>query len=190
MKVRHCFDAVVESAIPPVEVVLGYVDGYATYPALVSRFKGSNTKVVSVTVSGRPDAQVADCEAGCMSVAETVGWVKSRLKSGKSATVYGTKDTHDAVIRGLRDWDIKADRVHFFLAEYLKTGGTVKEIVWPSTLPTGYVGWQFHSNIASAGHNLDASIVSQKWLDTLFPASHRFLPAGFYKHVEQAVRVA
>jgi hypothetical protein len=194
MKVRHCFDGVVASAIPPSEVVLGYVDGYKTYNDLVRRFKGTNTHVLSVTTTGLLSAQIADCEQGCMTISQTVAWVKKRLTLIDTATVYGTQDTIDAVKRGLGPLD-RHNRVFFFLADFIYTERrNYLDTPWPEKLPKGMCAWQFATNLSNEGHNLDASIVSSSWLATVEGAAidskiDRFLEAGYYRNAQAATRV-
>lgn len=160
--VLHCYDSVTAEAIPPAPVVLGYVDGaYTTYPVLRERFRGSSTLVVGVT-TGAGDADIIDVENGDATPEAATTWCIQRLKSGRRPTVYGTRDSIDAVVGLLRRRGVRADLCAYFLADFVQVGDPF--VRWPRGIPAPYAGWQFAASVPVAhGHSVDASVVSRRW---------------------------
>jgi hypothetical protein len=79
------YDSTDPSAIPADAVlVASYVDGYGGYSEAVARFGAS--KVVSISV-GDNDADVADVEAGAMTVGELQAWKSRQTARGVSRPV-------------------------------------------------------------------------------------------------------
>ena len=165
MALVHCFDGIVPEAIPPAALVLGYVDGnWATYDTLAARFARATTKVLSVTVSGRPGADIADCESGDLTPADAALWARTELAAGKHPTVYGSRDYILATQTELRSLRVEQNLVGWWLAWYVQVAPAFERIRWPHYVPQGFVGWQFADSIPVAGgHSIDASVVRMDW---------------------------
>ena len=167
MPVLHCYDSVVATAVPPAALVLGYADGnWPTYDELVTRFAGPTvtTRVLSVTVAGRPGADIADCEQGNLGPSASAQWAKSELQAGRHPSVYGSRDVLLEVQDALRRLRVEQSLVGWWLAYYVQVAPPESRIAWPHYVPQGFVGWQFADSIPVAGgHSIDASVVRPDW---------------------------
>lgn len=167
MAILHCYDSVVADAIPPAALVLGYVDGnWPTYDQLVTRFAAPQvtTRVLSVTVTGRPGAQIIDCEAGNAGPSASADWAKAELQAGRHPSVYASRDGILEVQAALRSLRVDQALVGWWLAYYVQVAPPEVEVRWPHYVPDGFIGWQFADSIPVAGgHSVDASVVRSAW---------------------------
>lgn len=95
------YDSVTLSNIPPVaQAVAGYVDGrYQTWPDVLRRWP--TARHVSITATGRLEADVCDVETGDVSIQGCVEWVGRMHALGHPAPgVYADLDTW---VTGLQD---------------------------------------------------------------------------------------
>ena len=170
MSLLRCFDGVTFDAIPKGDLVLGYVDGkYQTWHDLNERFKDSGTVVLSVTVDVRPGADIADCERGNAGPDAVAQWAKVELRQRRRPTIYGSRDYLVACSNALRKLRVNPVLVDFFLADYVQVTPAFDTVKWPTSLPEGYVAWQFANSIPVNGHTIDASVV-----DPHYAKSHGF----------------
>lgn len=167
MTVLHCFDSVVAGAVPPAALELGYVDGdWPTYRALTDRFAGPQvtTRVLSVTITGRPGADIADCEQGNIGPSASAQWAKAELQAGRHPAVYGSRDVLLEVQDALRRLRVNPALVGWWLAYYVQVAPRLEAVRWPGYVPAGFVAWQFADSIPVAGgHTIDASVVRPVW---------------------------
>lgn len=87
------YDSVTLSNIPPgAPAVAGYVDGrWDTWAGVLARWP--RARHVSITVTGREDADVVDVEAGDVSPLGAVQWVDAMHRKGHAAPgVYASLD--------------------------------------------------------------------------------------------------
>lgn len=167
MNLVRCVDSVTASAVidyvrrHPGAIALGYVDGaYQTYEELVA----ARIPTVAITVAGRPDTAVVDCEPGNISPDATVSWAVRELRAGRRPTIYGGSDVHDQVYRGLEARRIDPGLVDYFLARYVQVAPPLGRVRFPRFLPRGYSAWQFADSIPVAdGHSIDLSVASLAW---------------------------
>jgi hypothetical protein len=139
------------------------VDGhYATWNALNKRFATTVTTVISVTVTGKAGAMVADCENGDLTPRQAAWWAVRELEDGRHPTVYGTADSLQGVADLLRATKFHPSLVGWWLAAWTTTEEL--PIPFPVSIPKGYVAHQFAGNVRNSdGHTIDASVVSEEW---------------------------
>ena len=128
--------------------VAGYVDGVKSQwtRAGWDRF-GHGIVLVTITVTGNPRADVADCENGDLTDAEAAQWALVKNQAGKVGTIY----------RQLSAWEgCKAEvakvgaRVNWWVAEWT---GHVHEIAGADVV-------QYASPTTGSGGDWDLSVVT------------------------------
>ena len=157
-----CVDGVVPDALPSAPLALGYVDGqYVTDAALraTKRFR----LVVSVTVEGHPDAQVADCESGDLTPIASALWAIDRLRAGRRPTIYATASNRDVVVYELRRRRYRADLVDWFLADWKSVGQPRTRVRRELFVPDSWAAWQYASDVTWARGRFDLSVVTNRW---------------------------
>jgi hypothetical protein len=113
------YDSTSAYAIPGhAQLVAGYVDGYVSYPEMVSRF--GKAKVVSISVNNN-DADVADVEPGAMLPSDLPAWVDRQHARGvRTPVVYSDGSQYPQC------YDYVGDRVSYWTAD---------PVGYPITLP-------------------------------------------------------
>jgi hypothetical protein len=141
------------------------VDGlYRNWDAVNARFRGTRTRVVSVTVFGQPGAHVIDCESGNVTPDQAALWAYGELRSRRRPTLYGSRDTRDAFITQLNRYHVHFTAVDYWLPDYTQVATNLAELRWPRRVPADFSAWQFAGSIPVAGgHSIDASIVNANW---------------------------
>jgi hypothetical protein len=142
------FDSVNVNNIPPeATVVAGYVDGrYANVGAMRARFP--NAVIITITVSGLPDVNVCDCEAGDLTPAQAAQWAHGEVMAGRRPTVYCSASTRPAAVAALAPYGLQFGRdVDNWVADY---DGVAQ-------VPSGSVAKQY----ASTGY--DANVALPEW---------------------------
>lgn len=164
MSVLRCFDSVTTQALPATPLVLAYVDGdYRNWDEVNARFRGTSTRVVSVTVFGQPGAHVIDTEPGNIDPEGAALWAIDELHHGRRPTVYAGHDWRDLVVTALRSRRVNADTCDYWLADYVQVAPPLSEVRYPRSVPTSFSAWQFADSIPVGGWTVDASIVNVNW---------------------------
>lgn len=146
-------------------MVLGYVDGPATYPQLEVLYRATNVLVASITQSDTNlDALVIDCEAGDATFIEAVDWALAKIKRGERPTIYGGADNLDLVWTRIQRAKYAPGLASYWLAHYVQVSPPLKKLVFPHHLPRGRQAWQFADTLATPeGHGFDVSVVKSSW---------------------------
>lgn len=166
---RTMYDSVSVSAIPSdAQMVAGYVDGkWPTYDEVKRRFP--RAVVVSITVSGRPGAQVVDCEQGDLTPAEAAQWARLEKLAGRHPTIYCSQSPWPAVQAECHKAGLDPGTdVSWWIASYNDPPITA--------IPPGAIAHQ-HTN--DAARDLDISSVADYWpgVDPV-PIPHPAFPHG------------
>lgn len=146
---RDMFDSTAVDAIPTTApMAAGYVDGdWPTYSQLRSRCPSA--VLVSITVTGRAGAQVADCESGDLDPTQAAAWAAGEVAAGRQPTIYCNASTWAAVRSEVASRGLTG-RVSYWIAQY---DGV-------RTVPDGAVAKQYQSDTAQ---NLDYSVAADYW---------------------------
>lgn len=146
------YDAVDVAAIPKdALIVAGYVDGnWPTYDELVAAVP--NAQHVSITVTGKPGARVADCETGDLSPATAAGWAKSEIAAGRRPCIYYARSTAPQVSAALQNDGIALGEVDYWVADWTGTAHVV----------SGSVATQW-ADPPKSGGNYDISETVGSW---------------------------
>jgi hypothetical protein len=151
------FDAVDVAAIPAdAEIVAGYVDGnWPTFDALVKAFP--NAECVSITVTGKPGARVADCETGDLTPQTAAGWAHSEIAAGRRPCIYYARSNASTLTAALNASGVAIGDVDFWVADWtgqphLIAGSVATQYADPTTSGGNYdlsetvAGWPVASS--------------------------------------------
>lgn len=161
-------DAVDVSALPDTSTVIGvYVDPPPYINTIVAvRTRFPNAKLVTITASGVPGAQIGDCESGNMDPAQLAQWDADELAVGRTPTNYSSLSTVPQIVNCLRQLNIDPTHVNWFPADWPAPGESATPHL--ATLSTGtvtlpVVGTQY-ANPPSSGGDYDLSLALASWL--------------------------
>jgi Putative peptidoglycan binding domain len=146
------FDAVDVAAIPKdAQIVAGYVDGnWPTYDDVVAAFP--DAAHVSITVTGKPGAMVADCESGDLTPQTAAGWAKAEIDAGRRPCIYYSRSAAPAVSAALAAEGVQLGGVDYWVADWTGTPHVV----------AGSVATQY-ADPPKSGGNYDISETVDGW---------------------------
>lgn len=154
------YDAVDVAAIPAgAQIVAGYVDGnWPTYNAVRTAFPLAQH--VSITVTGRAGARVADVEQGDLTPQSGAHWAAVEIAAGRRPTLYYSRAIAGEISAALAALGIPLDAVDYWVADW--TGS--------EHLVPGSVATQWASPATGSGGNFDISQTVSHWPTASQPA--------------------
>lgn len=146
------YDAVDVAAIPKdAQIVAGYVDGnWPTFDELVAALP--DAQHVSITVTGKPGAMVADCETGDLSPRTAAGWAKSEIAAGRRPCIYYSRSAAGEVSAALQNDGIALGEVDYWVADWTGAAHVV-----PGSVATQW------ADPPKSGGNYDISETVDTW---------------------------
>lgn len=144
------YDAVNAAGLPDgVVLAAGYVDGaWPSAQAIAARFPSAY--VVGITVTGRANTRVADCETGDLTPQSAARWALDELAAGRRPTIYVSRIEWDLVKAAL---GARWAEVDYWVADW--TGSL-------HALP-GAAAVQYASPSTGSGGPWDLSVTSLSW---------------------------
>lgn len=155
------FDSVVATGIPTgVPFVAGYVDGlYANVEELQATHP--HAYIVTITVTGKPGARVADIETGDLTPVEGAHWAYAELQAKHRPTLYTSESNWQACQDALRALRVSPSSVDWWIASWETVGVAAPKVAPP--IPAGAVARQYAANVPNGTSSYDLSVCLDTW---------------------------
>jgi hypothetical protein len=177
LTVHIAYDDTAISLIPKdATTVAAYVDGrFANFTAAKEAFPHAQLVSISVVAGGKSGARFVDCEPGDLTPQQGAQWAKRERNAKRVPGIYASVDNIPAVVVELAKLGVARRDVVWWSAHYT----TVEHICGPATcgaLAFNADGTQYTDS--ADGRSLDASAVTDRWLDPTPKPTPKPVPRG------------
>ena len=140
-------------------LVAGYIDGqWPNYEKM--KQVHPHAYVIPITVTGRANVRVADCEKGNLSAPSAAAWAVREIKSGHRPTIYSSVSKKPEIVAELHKLGLSETLVDWWGAHWFAVG---KPPTFTPPIPHGYVAIQFAANVPHNGHSYDETVTNGQW---------------------------